>query len=88
MNAQAKRNCLAPNCQNDARRAGYCGFHQAPGLERREEEVGEIARTILGLDTLETRKSDGLDFSDQAVWTLKAALLAAYEAGMKAGGAK
>ena len=41
----------------------------------------EIARTTLGLETLETRRSDGLDFHDLAVWQIKQALQAAYEAG-------
>jgi len=40
-----------------------------------------IARETLHLETLDTRRSDGLDFSDQAVWQIKAALEAAYEAG-------
>jgi hypothetical protein len=31
--------------------------------------------------TLETRNSDSLDFHDIAVWSLRRALLAAYEAG-------
>lgn len=61
--------------------------------ERMQEEaaIGEaagaellnIAHRHLGLETLETRNSDSLDFSDQAVWSLKAALEAAYEAGRR-----
>lgn len=43
--------------------------------------INEIAEKILGLETLETRNSDSLDFSDQSVWSLKKALEAAYEAG-------
>lgn len=38
----------------------------------------------LGLETLETRKSDSLDFHDMAVWEIKAALEAAYAAGKAA----
>lgn len=49
------------------------------------EIINKIAKDELFLDTLETRKSDSLDFSDQAVWCIKAALEAAYEAGLKAG---
>ena len=37
-----------------------------------------------GFDTLETRRSDSLDFHDVAVWSIKEALEAAYEAGLKA----
>jgi len=41
-----------------------------------------IARAHLGIETLETRKSDRLDFHDVSVWGVKAALLAAYQAGL------
>jgi len=44
-----------------------------------------IARQHLAVDTLETRKSDSLDFHDLPVWSLRAALEAAYEAGRRAG---
>lgn len=37
------------------------------------------------IETLETRNSDGLDFHDVAVWAIRAALEAAYEAGRIAG---
>ena len=33
------------------------------------------------VDTLETRGNDGYDFHEVAVWGIKAALEAAYEAG-------
>ena len=46
-----------------------------------DARLTEIARTTLGLETLETRRSDGLDFHDLAVWQIKQALQAAYEAG-------
>jgi hypothetical protein len=46
-----------------------------------DARLEQIARTTLGLETLETRKSDGLDFHDLAVWQIKQALQAAYEAG-------
>jgi hypothetical protein len=35
----------------------------------------------MGFETLETPNSDGADFRDVAVWTAKAALEAAYDAG-------
>ena len=44
-----------------------------------------IARRYLGIPTLETRRSDSLDFHDVAVWQLKAALQAAYDARVKTG---
>lgn len=49
--------------------------------ERAATTLAEIARKHLGVRTLETRKADGLDFHDCAVWNLKAALEAAYAAG-------
>lgn len=36
---------------------------------------------ILGIETLKTRNSDGLDFNDLSVWTLEKALQRAYEMG-------
>lgn len=47
--------------------------------------LDHIAQTILGLETLGTRNSDRLDFHDLAVWNIKAALQAAFEAGQQAG---
>lgn len=47
-----------------------------------QREIAEIARVHLRIDTLETRMSDGLDFHDCAVWSIRAALEAAYLAGM------
>ncbi len=49
------------------------------------EELSAIARQKLGLETLETRHSDRLDFHEFAVWRLEEALRAAYIAGMAAG---
>jgi hypothetical protein len=49
-----------------------------------ENVIAEIAKKYLRLETLETRNSDALDFSDQAVRTLRSALEAAYNAGLAA----
>lgn len=43
--------------------------------------IAAIAASQLGIETLEERKSDALDFHTVSVWTVKAALRAAYEAG-------
>lgn len=43
----------------------------------------KIAREQLGIPTLKTRKSDALDFHTVAVWSVEAALRAAFEAGAK-----
>ncbi len=50
-------------------------------MDQRDTILAEIAARHLFLETLETRNSDSLDFHDMAVWSIKAALEAAYEAG-------
>ena len=49
-----------------------------------DELLASIEKTMLHIDTLETRKSDSLDFHDVAVWSVRAALEAAYRAGLAA----
>lgn len=44
----------------------------------------EIAARHLFLETLETRNADSLDFHDVAVWSIRAALEAAFAAGQAA----
>ncbi|MDO8892341.1 MAG: hypothetical protein Q7V00_10885 [Sulfurimicrobium sp.] len=44
-----------------------------------------IAQKHLGIETLETRKSDRLDFHDTAVWCIRDALEAAFKAGVELG---
>lgn len=43
-----------------------------------------IAKEHFGIETLETRKRDSLDFHEVAVWQIQAALEAAYRAGLAA----
>lgn len=50
-------------------------------MDQRDTTLAEIASRHLHLETLETHNSDSLDFHDMAVWSIKAALEAAYEAG-------
>jgi hypothetical protein len=42
-----------------------------------------IAQKNLNINTLETQKSDSLDFHDVAVWQIREALQDAFLAGMK-----
>lgn len=51
----------------------------------KQQTIERIAREILDLDTLETRRMDSLDFTEQAVWSIAKALDVAYEAGRLAG---
>ena len=44
-----------------------------------------IAQKHLGIETLETRRSDSLDFHDTAIWCIKDALEAAFKAGVELG---
>ncbi len=50
-----------------------------------EQLLSQIAQQYLDVETLETRHSDRLDFHDLAVWSIKAALAAAYQAGVEQG---
>ena len=54
-------------------------------MSRLEQLLTQIAQSKLGIETLETRKSDGLDFHDVAVWCLRDALEAAFNAGVEQG---
>ena len=46
-----------------------------------------IAQKHLGIDTLQTRNADSLDYHDTAVWCLKDALEATFKAGVELGAA-
>lgn len=47
-------------------------------------QLEQIARKHLYVDTLQERKSSDLDFHEVAVWNLREALEAAYRAGAEA----
>ena len=49
--------------------------------KKAEEIVEQIAKKHLQIETIETRGNDRLDFSAQSVWSLKKALLEAFDAG-------
>lgn len=54
-----------------------------PELSRAAQaEIENIARTVLSLETLDTRHGDSLDFHEMAVWSIREALEAAYLSGM------
>jgi hypothetical protein len=56
-------------------------------MDQRDKTLAEIAARHLHLETLETRNSDSFDFHDMAVWSIRQALEAAYEAGRQSRGA-
>ena len=49
-----------------------------------EKTIADIAEKVLGIETLETRRMDSLDFYEVAVWSVREALQQAYEAGKAA----
>ena len=56
------------------------------GQEPRKADAAEsaaeaIAKRVLRLETLEARNADALDFHELAVWSIREALVAAYNAG-------
>jgi hypothetical protein len=51
----------------------------------RDAILMEIAERHLFLETLETQNWDRLDFHEHAVWAVRSALEAAFEAGRRAG---
>ena len=54
-------------------------------MSTRHALMQRIAAQYLDLETLETRNADDLDFHDLAVWAIREALEAAYQAGVAAG---
>ena len=56
-----------------------------PVTTRRDREILEIARGKLGLETLDVRNSESLDFHALGVGSIADALKAAFEAGKEAG---
>lgn len=53
------------------------------GVSPKQEAVARLART-LGFETLDERKRDREDFREVAVWTARAGLEGAYDAGVAA----
>lgn len=51
---------------------------------QRDALLLQIAERHLFLETLETRNADSLDFHEHAVWAVRSALEAAFEAGRSA----
>lgn len=50
-------------------------------LQGNDATIQRIAQNTLGIETLETRNSDQLDFHDISVWMLRAALEEAFQSG-------
>ena len=52
-------------------------------MSKLETLLTKIAQQHLGIETLQTRRSDSLDFHDVAVWCVRDALEAAFKAGVE-----
>jgi hypothetical protein len=53
--------------------------------DKKLADAVEQIRKQLGLETLETRRRDALDFHDLAVWSIRDAIQIAFNAGYDAG---
>jgi hypothetical protein len=71
---------LCTGSQEQRCREGIAKCQQAVEVD---EELASIARRIMDIPTLETRKSDSLDFHKVAVWEVLSALRLAYRTGRK-----
>ena len=50
---------------------------------QRNDIFSVIARKVMNIETLETRRRDRLDFHDVAVWDIQEALELAFRAGQR-----
>ena len=48
-------------------------------MVNKNEVINNIAKKVLGIDTLDTQNSDEADFHNLSVWQIKEALEKAYE---------
>lgn len=90
----AKKNNAKTTKSSDPVQQAIDGLYRDPSWNERYSAargatVLAIAREVLGIETLETRSSDRLDFHEVAVWGVRKALEKAYSdghaAGLKAG---
>ena len=89
-NAAAEANLAAPLDNRDYAIERGSPHFEASSVEA-EQSMTEaklamfetIAREILKIETLKTRRSDSLDFHDVSVWSLREALNRAYELGRR-----
>ena len=76
------------------KRGQWVGFdaakkiHEIATYATTEQQLLQIAKQHLFIETLETRHGDRLDFHEVSVWGIKNALQVAFEAGKQAACAK
>jgi hypothetical protein len=64
-------------------RAREVHLDQAAASPSAEAAAADIARRLLHIETLDTQNADASDFHELAVWTIREALTAAYNAGTR-----
>lgn len=68
-------------CPGDAPPQYAAGVARCDRQMAVDAELASIARRVFRIPTLDTRKSDSLDFHEVAVWDVLQALRLAYRAG-------
>lgn len=75
----------AEACPDAAKAAQYGNRAQACEQEVAvNSTLATIAQRMLGIPTLDARRSDRFDFHEVGVWTIREALRQAYQAGLNA----
>ncbi|MBL8808733.1 MAG: hypothetical protein JNM43_01035 [Planctomycetaceae bacterium] len=73
----------ASMCEGEQQHRCHVGIARCEHEVAVDAELASIARRILKVPTLATRKMDSLDFHEVAVWQVLEALRLAYRAGRK-----
>ena len=81
--ALALWNNAASMCEGEQQQRCHAGIARCEHQVAVDAELASVARRILNIPTLETRRSDGLDFHEVSVWQLLAALRLAHRMGRK-----
>jgi hypothetical protein len=68
-------------CDGEHKQRCHAGITRCQHEVAVDAELASIARRVLDIPTLETRKSDALDFHEVSVWQLRAALRLAHRMG-------
>ena len=76
---------VAALCDGEQQQRCHAGIARCEYEVAVDTELASVARRILDIPTLDTRKSDALDFHEVSVWQLRAALRLAHRMGRKTG---
>ena len=70
-------------CNGERQQRCHAGITRCEHEVAVDAELASVARRVLDIPTLETRKSDALDFHEVSVWQLLAALRLSHRMGRK-----